>query len=363
MNNAVGKYQQVPVFRLSLSVILLLSILLPILTSLLNETYRQPGASNPVLHYFLNMGVTLLFLASEWLVIVLLMKLAQLGGLPLQPTGLRMFVELAAISILTFWMLYGYYLLLVRPSEAGLSRLGEDVNFREFMGSNLMGMLFLYLFIFSLQLHQVAVFKDHETSERKKQYLEAKLQALRNQVSPHFLFNSLSVLSSLVHISAEKSEKFIIQLSRTYRYLLDNQEKMLVSLDQELRFLESYYYLLNIRFENKIKLLIDIPEKLQNLRIPPLTLQLLVENAVKHNKMSDLEPLEISLYVNNDYLIVSNTLNIRQQAETSTGVGLENIRKRYRLFTRKEVLVVSGSRYFEVFLPLIKYKNHESSDH
>jgi len=173
-------------------------------------------------------------------------------------------------------------------------------------------------------------------------------------VNPHFLFNSLSVLSSLVHVNAELSEQFIHHLAKAYRYILEQKELELVSLKEEMSFLDAYFFLLQIRFNQKIKLEKNISAEAEGLQLPPLTLQLLVENAVKHNKMSAQQPLLINVYALNNELIVENNVQQREQPETSTGVGLENIKKRYAMVTERKTIITQTPQTFRVQLPLLK---------
>lgn len=189
----------------------------------------------------------------------------------------------------------------------------------------------------------------------QKQQLLSEVALLRTQVNPHFLFNSLSILSSLVHVDANLSEQFIEQLSRSYRYILEQKEQTLVTLRTELEFIRSYVFLLKIRFENKFDLQIDIPENLLDThKIAPLTLQLLVENAVKHNRMSLKEPLVVSVSVENGQtLVVKNRLQPRSSTATSTGMGLQNISNRYALLTNRPVWAGETEEEFVVRVPLL----------
>ncbi|MVM41876.1 histidine kinase [Spirosoma sp. HMF3257] len=188
----------------------------------------------------------------------------------------------------------------------------------------------------------------------EKENVQAQFAALKSQVNPHFLFNSLSILSSLVHADAELSEKFIDQLSRAYRYILEQKDNERVLLKTELEFIQAYRFLLNIRFENKFDVIINVPEADQTrYSIAPLTLQLLVENAVKHNRMSTKEPLKVYIQLDNDCLVVRNNLQLRPQSETSTGVGLQNIITRYALLTDESVWVGENEGSFVVKIPLL----------
>lgn len=188
----------------------------------------------------------------------------------------------------------------------------------------------------------------------EKEALLSQFGALKSQLSPHFLFNSLSILTSLIHEDVDLSEQFIKRLSRAYRYILEQRDQELVSLATELDFIRSYTFLLKIRFENKFEVMIDVPQTTQQqYRIAPLTLQLLVENAVKHNRMSNQEPLTVRIYTEQDWLLVDNPLQARDYPEPSTGVGLSNIVNRYALLTDQPVWFGEQQGSFVVKIPLL----------
>jgi two-component system, LytTR family, sensor kinase len=188
----------------------------------------------------------------------------------------------------------------------------------------------------------------------EKENIRANLLALKSQISPHFLFNNLSVLSSLVETNREKSVEFLRRLSAAYRYILVQSDSEQIKLSTELDFLDTYMYLLNTRFENKIQLHVGLnKDQINQLYIVPLTLQLLVENAVKHNRMSLENPLIIRIYLERELLIVSNPLQKRHLEEPTTGLGLSNIKDRYRLLINKEVHVIQNDLMFKVEIPLL----------
>ena len=196
---------------------------------------------------------------------------------------------------------------------------------------------------------------NRKTQELEKRQLASEISLLKTQVNPHFLFNSLSILSSLVRVDPDLSEQFIDQLSHSYRYILEQKEQTLVTLRTELGFIESYTFLLKIRFENKFDIKVDLPEEvLDKFRIAPLTLQLLIENAVKHNRMSEQEPLIVYIGLENKHmLVVKNKLQPRSTPSTSTGVGLKNIIDRYALLTKKKVWSGELDGDFVVKVPLL----------
>ncbi|GAB3977745.1 hypothetical protein GCM10028806_39710 [Spirosoma terrae] len=192
----------------------------------------------------------------------------------------------------------------------------------------------------------------------KREAYQAQFDALKNQVNPHFLFNSLSILSSLVEVNPKLSIQFINQLAKAYRYILEQRDSQRVNLKTELNFLEVYCFLLMIRFDDKLQLENAIsPSEAIHFSIAPLTLQLLVENAVKHNQMSRKRPLIVTLRIDRDYLVISNPIQPRLPDDTlsrnSTGLGLTNITNRYRLLTDRPVLVTPHDSIFVVRIPLL----------
>ncbi|TNE60430.1 MAG: tetratricopeptide repeat protein [Bacteroidetes bacterium] len=196
---------------------------------------------------------------------------------------------------------------------------------------------------------------QNKAKNLEKQQLLSEIALLRAQVNPHFLFNSLNILSSLVYIDPTMSEQFIDRLSRSYRYILEQRDASLVSLRTELDFIRSYAFLLKIRFEHKFDLRIELPDAEQDCyQIAPLTLQLLVENVVKHNRMSAQAPLSVVIRLKTGpTLEISNNLQPRPAATSSTGLGLQNIRNRYALLTDRPVRTGERDGKFIVEIPLL----------
>lgn len=195
-----------------------------------------------------------------------------------------------------------------------------------------------------------------EVEKYKTESLQAQLQNLKDQVNPHFLFNNMSVLSSLVYKDQDKAVDFINQLSKVYRYLLDNRNSELVSLDSELIFIRSYTYLLQIRFDTNIKFEFNIDDAKRNLMLPPMALQVLIENAIKHNEVSSEQPLTISITARENNLEVKNKLQPRINKETSCKTGLQNIKDRYSYFTATAIEVIETEKSFIVKIPLLQAK-------
>lgn len=186
----------------------------------------------------------------------------------------------------------------------------------------------------------------------RNENLTSKYESLKSQLDPHFLFNSLNVLTNLVYADADKSARFIKQLSEVYRYVLEVRNKELVPLEEELKFVESYLYLQQIRFGDKLR----VENRLEGVAgsIPPLALQILVENAIKHNVISEDDPLTIKMYSENNEVIVENNLQRKVLlTEESTGIGLDNITKRYEFLSDKKITLLDTSSAFIVKLPLL----------
>jgi hypothetical protein len=186
----------------------------------------------------------------------------------------------------------------------------------------------------------------------------AKFESLKNQLDPHFLFNSLNVLTSLIGENPQQAERFTTKLSKVYRYVLEQRNKDLVPIEEELKFAKTYMELLGMRFEEAVQF--NIPDNISNneLKIVPLSLQLLLENAVKHNVVSTSKPLTINIYEEGSYLIITNNVNPKEAIGKSTKIGLQNIADRYGLITDKGVKIENNNKTFKVSLPLLYKMNN-----
>lgn len=193
-----------------------------------------------------------------------------------------------------------------------------------------------------------------EAEQLKKENLQSQLEGLKGQVNPHFLFNSLNSLSSLISDDPVKAEKFLDEMSKVYRYLLRTNEDGLTTLQAEMDFINSYFHLLKTRYGDGLEMKTTIEERFLNYLLPPLTLQMLIENAVKHNMILKHKPLQIMiLTTNSSRLIVSNNLQRKDRMVSSNKVGLSNIVKKYRLMKQEEISVRDDGKEFAVIVPLI----------
>lgn len=187
----------------------------------------------------------------------------------------------------------------------------------------------------------------------KREGLRAELYALKTQVNPHFLFNNLNTLCAIIPEDSERSVQFVEQLSKVYRYILEVRDEKSIPLSEEIKIMNAYAFLLITRFGNSFQLTTEIPDSELNSHVVPFSLQLLVENALNHNIASQQSPLKITIKAELDQLIIQNNIQKKQQVEHSTGIGLSNIRNRYRLLTERLVTVSETPEFFTVVLPLI----------
>jgi len=213
-------------------------------------------------------------------------------------------------------------------------------------------------FIISLSMYAFYFFKAYNENKVKEQKIiagtaSAQFESLKNQIDPHFLFNSLNVLSSLIEENPENAQRFTTSLSKIYRYVLEQRDKELVSVSEELAFAKTYMNLLKMRFENSITYeaisTFDNPEA----KVVPLSLQLLLENTIKHNVVSEQKPLHISISIEDNYLIVANNLQKKEVLQDRRGVGLQNIVNRYALISERKVLIEETADSFKVKIPIL----------
>lgn len=212
--------------------------------------------------------------------------------------------------------------------------------------------------IISLLYHAVYFFREIELEKRRsgqleKEKVQSELYSLRNHLDPHFLFNSLNVLSGLIEENKEEAQHFLSALCTLYRRILEKQGQTLSSVDDELAFAESYIQLYGRRFEGAIRYRVDIPQSARAKYVPSLSLQVLLENAVKHNAFDEKHPLQIQIDMDGDRIVLRNNRRKKDMASHSTKKGLKNIESRYELLGKSGFAVESGEDFFSVALPLI----------
>ena len=213
-------------------------------------------------------------------------------------------------------------------------------------------------FVVTLAFHAFYFYKAYQESRLKEQKIiagtaNAKFESLKNQIDPHFLFNSLNVLSSLIEENPENAQQFTTSLSKIYRYVLEQKDKELVTVSEELTFAKTYMKLLKMRFENSITF--ELPTDFENhdAKVVPLSLQLLLENTIKHNVVSENKPLHIKIYIKDNFLVVENNLQKKEVLQDRKGVGLQNIVSRYAILSERKVLIDETKETFAVYLPIL----------
>lgn len=208
-------------------------------------------------------------------------------------------------------------------------------------------------------------FMEELKKTSKKEVVEQKLiaksanaqfESLKNQLDPHFLFNSLNVLSSLIDENPKQAQKFTASMSKIYRYVLEQKDKELVTVEDEIEFAKTYCDLLKTRFEGSVDFIFDVKKEDYRRYVVPLSLQLLLENCIKHNFATSSKPLIIKIFSENDTLCIENNLQVREQMKESAGIGLANIVQRYSLLTKRNVFIEKSEDYFKVKLPVLSDK-------
>ncbi|MEP7110561.1 MAG: histidine kinase [Ferruginibacter sp.] len=221
--------------------------------------------------------------------------------------------------------------------------------------------IIIFVIIITCVYEIIYLTEERETSTLKAEELnyarsEAELTALKNQIDPHFIFNSINTLSHLIKTSPNTAYLFNNNLATIYRYILFNKDKEFVLLKEELEFVSHHFYLFRIRYEKAVNLVIEIADvKTENFLIPPISLQLLVENAIKHNEFTDESPINILIQVNNNFVTVKNKIVPKKYFIPSSKIGLHNLSNRYRILTKKDIIIEKDEGYFIVKLPLLSY--------
>jgi sensor histidine kinase YesM len=221
-------------------------------------------------------------------------------------------------------------------------------------------MMMASMFITSLYenifLNQERIYNISRVEQLNIAKAQAELEALKNQIDPHFIFNSLNTLSYLITRDPMSARLYNDTLARVYRYILSNREKDLVLLKEEIEFISNYFYLIKIRFREAVHMMIEIEDlSAEDFLIPPISMQALVENAIKHNDFTDKTPLEINVYITSNFVVVRNLVNPKSYAPPSSGIGLVNLDNRYKMITKRNIVVENNPRNFSVKLPILKF--------
>lgn len=226
----------------------------------------------------------------------------------------------------------------------------DELLFRDFFSSVLvLGSIFIMRLIYKKQTYEL------EIEKLRTESLESQFESLKNKMSPHFLFNTLSAVTTLIRKSPDLAEEYVNHLSQVLRYTLQSNEKKTVTLQEEMEYTESYLFLIEMRYGANLTIKKNINEKLLTMELPPLTVQTLLENAVKHNEISLRKPLTISiLTTENEELVVKNIVQMKLTPEEGTGIGLTNLSKQYKLLGKRDIQILNKENEFVVIIPLIR---------
>ena len=236
----------------------------------------------------------------------------------------------------------------------------DGVSFQKYLQNENSGHFLIPMVLFvvvSLAIHAFYFYKTLQENKVHEQKIiattaNAQFESLKNQIDPHFLFNSLNVLSSLIEENPENAQKFTTSLSKIYRYVLEQKDKELVAVTEELAFAKIYMQLLEMRFENSISY--ELPEIVnEDAKVIPLSLQLVLENCIKHNVVSSSKPLHITIRIEENQLVVENNWQKKDVLSSGKGVGLQNIVNRYALLTERKVKITNDQKFFTVYLPIL----------
>ncbi|MDR0227538.1 MAG: 2TM domain-containing protein [Flavobacteriaceae bacterium] len=276
-----------------------------------------------------------------------------------RPSNVHMAAAIvAAINFLGIWLVsFGLkvYDIMVIGND-NYTYFIDQGSFRSIFNFTLLLSILLFIY-FDITFNSLS--KDQQIEEQRviTGSVSAQFESLKNQLDPHFLFNSLNVLNALIEENPDKAQEFTNSLSKTYRYILEQKNKELVPLEEELDFARTYVELLQMRFEDSIVFKIPETTKQEGAKVVPLSLQLLLENVIKHNKVSSTKPVHIVITEESKgYLTIVNNLNKKTQTDDRRGIGLQNIIERYGLLTNKPIVIEETETTFKVKIPILTKK-------
>jgi sensor histidine kinase YesM len=278
------------------------------------------------------------------------------GKLKILKIILAVFLTLISVFVLNYLLFTLLNLVDIEPHSRGFQ---EEFIYRNFFVSAL---VIGCILIMRLITQKQAIQLENETL--KGEALQSQYESLKNQLSPHFLFNSLTALKTLILESPDIAQSFVNNLSKALRYTLQSNEKQLVTLKEEMDFTESYLFLIKLRFDTNLTVFMLINDKFLNHMLPPLTIQALVENAVKHNEISKRKPLAITIETDEDSnLVVHNNIQEKITEEPGTGIGLTNLSRQFQILFGRDISISNENNEFRVEVPLINPSENESAYH
>ncbi len=319
---------------------------IPVLAIIISFFHLDPNES-----WFSEFLIALAFTAFFWNGCYLIFKIYRKKYPLLGQTAKRIFFTIITLSafLIIFdpilCLLFGFKTL----ADIGNPAILFDHSFINFLAAIVVGSIYENAYFFEKWKLSI-----QQNEALKSQQIRTQFEVLQNQMSPHFLFNSLNTLTTLIAEDTRLAIAFTEKLSEVYRYILQNKEKELVRLEDELDFVKNYIFLLQIRFPENLKVKYDIDARYLDSNIAPLTIQILVENAIKHNTISKTHPLQIEIYVENGKsIVVKNNLQLKKVLEKSTQTGLKNIKKRYAYLSKNQIDIITTAQNFMVAVPLL----------
>lgn len=320
---------------------------IPIVSFAMPLLFFRATLADGLLVYLPNWGISFIYTIAYWFSIrsIFILMRRRFGGH--QQIRKRIFYT-TLLVVIVFFVLNNVIGLFHRHDYNKITDF--DYNVASFTITALVSAIYESIFLYDRWKRSIM-----EAEQLRRENVESQLAGLKNQVNPHFLFNSLNTLAYIIPEQPAKAVEFVQQLAKVYRYILDMRDKQLIPLEEELDFLDAYLFLLKTRFGDNLLIHSHIPKELKQLLIVPLSLQILLENAVKHNVISKEHPLTIELFCENPSSItVRNNLQLKSQEMPSTHLGLQNIKNRYAFFSSMPVVVAADPQYFSVSLPLLE---------
>lgn len=310
--------------------------------------FRRLGMEEALTHFAIEFFITLIVAFLMFTMNFFVLKpTGKPGPLKFLHVALAVVLTLASVSVLNHLLFSLSSLFEDEPLRHG--RRGEFALTNFFVSALVVGCVIFIRLIYQKQSISI------ENEALKREALQRQYESLKNQLSPHFLFNSLTALKILIQDAPDKAQHYVSSLSRALRYTLQSHEKQLVSLKEEMDFMESYLYLIRMRFDTNLEVNSSINNELLTRLIPPLTIQTLVENAIKHNEISKRNPLRIDILTpDHGTLRVVNPVQAKLTQEEGTGIGLTNLSKQFLLLIGKDIAIRQENNHFIVDVPLIK---------
>lgn len=338
-----------------------------IISLITNYLFNDPFERQSLLLVILGWSASLFFTICDWFIIRGVLIFLRKKYPHFRDDKKRVIILfITIIGVITFVDFIGGILLTSIFNFFGMNS-NHDVKLKILLP--IMLITIMSMAIYEAVYYYIRLKKSIREEEQTKQVMiQAQLDTLRNQAQPHFLFNSLNTLRDIIdHDTKEDAKDFVDNLSGVYRFIIESGNSNLISLEKELKFAKAYIHIQSERFGDNLKINWNITENKLEAMIVPMSLQLLLENAIKHNIVSKAKPLIITVAIKADALVVSNKIQVKSTQTPSTKIGLKNIKKRYQLISSKTPIINNDGEYFTVSLPLLKLsdqkKNYANTNH